>query len=394
MKKKVLVFTGNRAEYGLQSPIVDELNKSKKISCELVVSGSHLEKKFGQTFLQIKKDKFKVAAKIKLTNNYNSILKTPNLIGQAIMKISKSLFRLKPDVFLVNADRFETFAAAVASSQLGIPTFHVEGGDITEGGSLDDNIRHAISKLSHIHFVTNDLSYNNLISLGEEKWRIYNVGLPINDTINKSKFLSLNNLKSKFNFDIKKPLFIFTYHSLTTQPQLAKEQVQTILKSISYLIKEYNCKIIASYPNNDVGSHDIINELKRFNKTNKNFSLHKSLGNHVYHSLLNLSKKMSVIVMGNSSSGIKEAIAFKCPVINIGSRQNGRLKPKNVFDTKCNKIEIISNIEKVLFDKTLKRKLQKFKNPYYKKDTGKKITQIIENLNLNDYLIQKKTIFR
>ncbi len=290
-KKKILVFTGNRAEYGLQSPIVRELNKSKKMKCELVVSGSHLEKKFGDTFLQIKKDKFKVASKIKLIDNYKTTLKTPNLIGQAVLKISKVLFKLKPDFFLVNADRFETFAAAIASSQLGIPTFHVEGGDITEGGSLDDNVRHAISKLSHIHFVTNELSYKNLISLGEEQWRVHNIGLPINDTIYNSNFLNLKNLKNKFHFDEKKPLLVFTYHPLTTQPHLAKKQVKIILKSLSYLIKKFDCKIIATYPNNDVGNHDIIDELKNFYKSNKNFSLYKSLGNNLYHSLLNLKKK-------------------------------------------------------------------------------------------------------
>ena len=393
-KKKILVFTGNRAEYGLQSPIVRELNKSKKMKCELVVSGSHLEKKFGDTFLQIKKDKFKVASKIKLIDNYKTTLKTPNLIGQAVLKISKVLFKLKPDFFLVNADRFETFAAAIASSQLGIPTFHVEGGDITEGGSLDDNVRHAISKLSHIHFVTNELSYKNLISLGEEQWRVHNIGLPINDTIYNSNFLNLKNLKNKFHFDEKKPLLVFTYHPLTTQPHLAKKQVKIILKSLSYLIKKYDCKIIATYPNNDVGNHDIIDELKNFYKSNKNFSLYKSLGNNLYHSLLNLKKKMNVMVIGNSSSGIKEAVAFKCPVVNIGSRQNGRLKPKNVFDVECNSNAITKKIKKILFDKKLKRKLNKVKNPYYKKNTGRKITRILENLRLDEHLIRKKTIFR
>jgi len=393
-KIKILVFTGNRAEYGLQYPIIKSLNNSQKIDCQLVVSGSHLEKKFGETFLQIKKDKFKIASKIKLIDKYNSRLKTPNLIGQAICKISKSLYELKPDIFLVNADRFETFAAAIASSQLGIPTFHVEGGDITEGGALDDNIRHAISKLSHIHFVTNKLSYHNLILQGEEKRRVYNVGLPINDTIYNSKFLSLNHLKSKFNLDQKKALLILTYHPVTTQPELAQKQIQTVLKSISYFIKKYDFRVIATYPNNDVGSNIIINELKNFVNKNKNFSLHKSLGSYVYHSLMNLSQKMNIIIIGNSSSGIKEAVAFKCPVVNIGSRQNGRLKPKNVFDVNCERSKIIKKIQQIAFARDLKIKLSKVKNPYYQKNTGKRITKIIENLILDDKIIRKKYNFK
>ena len=152
-RKKVLVFTGNRAEYGLQLPVIKALNESNKIDCKLIVSGSHLEKKFGETITQIKKDKLKIAAKIKLNSYFNSRMKTPNLIGQGVLKYSKVIDKINPDIFLVNADRYETFAATIASSQLGIPTFHIEGGDITEGGTFDDNVRHAITKLSHFHFV-------------------------------------------------------------------------------------------------------------------------------------------------------------------------------------------------------------------------------------------------
>ena len=276
--------------------------------------------------------------------------------------------------------------------QLGIPTFHIEGGDITEGGALDDNIRHAITKLSHIHFVTNQLSYQNLINQGEEKQRVYNIGLSINDIIYNSKFLSLEKLKRKFNFDENKILIILTYHSVTTQPQLAIKQIKTILRSINFLIKKYDCRVIATYPNNDVGSDDIIKELKNFNQKNKNFSLHKSLGNYIYHSLINLRQKMSIVVVGNSSSGIKEAVAFKCPVVNIGTRQDGRLKPKNVFDVNCNNNQIIEKIIKILTDKKLKQKLNKVKNPYFKKNSGKRVTKIIENLILDEKLIRKKII--
>ena len=170
-KKRVLVFTGNRAEYGLQLPVVQALTQSNKIDCSLMVSGTHLDKKFGETISQIKKDKIKIAARVKLDNFYKSNMQTPNLIGQATMKITKSIYKHKPDIFLVNADRFETFAATIASTQLSIPTFHIEGGDTTEGGALDDSVRHAITKLSHIHFATNKYSYQNIINLGEEKWR-------------------------------------------------------------------------------------------------------------------------------------------------------------------------------------------------------------------------------
>ncbi len=390
-KKKVLVFTGNRAEYSLQLPIINALNKSSKIDCKLMVSGSHLDKKFGETVKQIKKDKLKIAAKIKLNNNSSSRIRTPNLIGQGILKYSKIINKINPDILLVNADRFETFAATIASSQLGIPTFHIEGGDVTEGGTFDDNVRHAITKLSHFHFVTNKFSYNNLIHMGEEKWRVRNVGLPINDLAYNQKFISFKNLKLKFSLKDNSPLIILTQHPVTTEPHLSKFSIKEILKSVAHFITKYNCQVIATYPNNDVGSEEIIQELKKFNKKYKDFKLYRSLGNYLYHSLLNLSKNKNVLLLGNSSSGIKEAVIFKCPVLNIGSRQDGRLKPENVIDVKCNSKRINYRIKTCLFNKNFAKKLKKVKNPYFKKGTGKKITKIIEKIKLNTKLIRKKS---
>ena len=392
-KKKILVFTGNRAEYGLQLPVIKSLNKSQKIDCSLIVSGSHLDKKFGETISQIKKDKLKITDKIKLKNFYNSRQQTTNLIGQAIKKKKKSIYSHKPDIFLVNADRFETFAATIASTQLSIPTFHIEGGDTTEGGALDDCVRHAITKLSHIHFATNETSYQNIINSGEEKWRTHNVGLPINDMIYKKKFADFKILYKKFNIDKKNPLLILTHHSITTDPYNSKKQIKIILQAIKYFIAEYNCQVIATYPNNDIGSNDIISELEQFKRQNKNFYLFKSLGNYFYHSLMNLRKVMNIAVIGNSSSGIKEAIAFKCPVLNIGSRQDGRLKPKNVIDVDYNISKIKNSLKKILFDKNLKKQILRFKNPYYKKNTGERITKIIENIKLDDKILKKKLQF-
>ena len=274
-KKRVLVFTGNRAEYGLQLPVVKALTESNKIDCLLMVSGSHLDKKFGETISHIKKDKIKIAARVKLNNFYKSNIQTPNLIGQATMKIAKSIYKHKPDIFLVNADRFETFAATIASTQLSIPTFHIEGGDTTEGGALDDSVRHAITKLSHIHFATNKHSYQNIINLGEEKWRTFNVGLPINDIIYNKSFADYQTLQRKFKLDKNNPLIILTQHSVTTEPQNSKKQIKNILKALKYFIKKYNCDVIATYPNNDIGSNDIILEIEKFKKKNKNFYIYK-----------------------------------------------------------------------------------------------------------------------
>ncbi len=393
MKRKVLVFTGNRAEYGLQLPVIKSLQNSKKVKCKVMVSGSHLDKRFGNTINEIKKDKLKIGSKIKLTKPPNLFLHTPYLISDVIRKVSKELMRLKPNIFLINADRYETFGACVASTQINIPTFHIEGGDRTEGGVLDDSVRHAITKLSHIHFATNTESYKNIINLGEEKWRVFNVGLPINDTIRNTKFLNFETLKKKFNINNKKPLILFTQHPVTTEPFNSGIQIKTSLKVLKKMINRYDCNVIATYPNSDVGSDEIVNELQKFKNSNNNFQLIKSLGNLNYHSLMNLNKSLNVCVVGNSSSGIKESIAFNCPTVNIGSRQDGRLKPGNVINSKHDENDIEKKIKIALFDRKFKKYCKKAKNPYFKKNTSKLITSIIEDIELDKKILRKKLSF-
>ena len=395
-KKKIVicVFTGNRAEYGLQYPIIKAISEHKKLDYRLIVSGSHLEKKFGETISQIQKDKLKITAKIQLTNIFNkNPTYTANRIAETILKMSKVLRKIKPDFMLVNADRYETFAATIASTQMNIPTCHVEGGDITQGGALDDNIRHAITKLSHLHFVTNYQSFKNILKLGEERWRVFNVGLSINDLIYSKKKGSQLYLSKKYNIDFNKPIIIFTQHSVTTEPEKALKHISISLKSLQYFIDKMNYQIIITYPNNDYGYKDIINKIKLFhNKNKKNSRIIKSLGNFDLHSFMSHALTNKIIIVGNSSLGVKEAVAFKCPVVNIGERQAGRLKPINVVNARNFYNDIIKKI-KLVTNKNFKDKLQNIQNPYFKKNTGKKIANIISKININKKLIQKKITY-
>lgn len=394
-KKIIAIFTGNRAEYGLQYSIIDAIRKHKKLSYKLIVSGAHLEKKFGYTIKQIKKDGFKISSLIKLKNRkLKTKAYTPLIISDAIQKITLALNKIKPDIMLVNADRFETFAATIASSQMYIPTFHIEGGDITFGGTLDDNVRHAITKLSNIHFVTNKQSKENLINLGEENWRIFNFGLPSNDLINKKKLAETYELENYFNFKFTKYTILFTYHPVFGGLKQIKKECKILTRVLNKLLTNKDYSIIATYPNNDYGSGIIIENLISLSKKhNKNFRLIKSLGNYYFHSILNLSSKKKIVLMGNSSSGIKESVAFKCPTINIGSRQNGRLKPNNVLNTQCNYKEIMSKINYALYNELFLETCKKCKNPYYVKDSGKKIANLISKTKINKKLIIKRQNF-
>lgn len=389
LKKKIILFTGNRAEYGLQLPIFKELSKNKHLDCKLLVSGSHMDKKFGFFLNNIKKDKIKISKKIKLSKiNENKINYTPLKISDGINKFSKYFLEEKPDIVLINADRYETFAACLASSQMGIATYHIEGGDVTNGGVFDDNVRHAITKLSHIHFCTNQSSYKNLLKLNEEKWRIFNVGLTINDNIYSLKKPNKIILEKKLNISFSNPLIIFTLHPLSSDENETKKTIKVCLEVLSILEKKYNCNVIITYPNNDYGANIIISEI--LNIKSKNIKVIKNLTNKILHSILYFSDHSKIVVMGNSSMGIKEAIAFKTPVINIGSRQNGRLKPQNVINVSLKQEEILKKTKFALFNLKFRNKCLKFKNPYFKKNTAKQISNIINKIKINRKLFNKK----
>ncbi len=392
MKKKIAIFTGNRAEYGLQVPILREIDKDPDLEYLLIVSGAHLDTNFGSTIAEIKKDGFKIDETIITKDGSKSLYYTSHAIGEGIIAITNIIQKHKPDLFIVYADRYETFAAAIASSQTNTPTIHIEGGDVTEGGALDDSVRHAITKLSHIHYTTNEDSTKRIISMGEESWRVKTVGYPGIDLINNMDFMNENEVLKHLNLSLEKPIIIFTQHSVTNKYELVEEQLSPILKALEMVIRDFDAQCILTYPNNDAGGDNIYLILEKFSKDKANVKLYQSLGRRVYWGLLNLAKNMSgrVVCVGNSSSGIKETPAFGCPVVNIGSRQKGRLRGKNVIDCEYNKKDIYDGIKKCLFDKEFRTICLSCKNPYGLGNAGKKIVSNLKLLNVDDNLMTKK----
>ena len=391
---RLCVFSGNRAEYGLLSPIIKNLNKSKKIKIFFIVSGSHVDKKFGETINEIKKDKIKIYQTIKLFNsnrNKDQIDYTPKNISEIIEKYSTCLRKIKPNYNLVYADRFESFGATIASSQMNIPTIHIEGGDKTEGGTLDDSVRHAMTKISHLHITTKENAKKRIIKLGEEKWRVKNFGYSAMDYVKLKNYAKKNEIENKLNIKITKPIVLFTQHPIPLENENIKDNFEKILNSIKRLSK-LNVQIIITYPNSDYGGKRIIEKINKL-KNIKNVKIVSSLGRYLYHGILALNNKsIKVICAGNSSSGIKETAIFKCPVVNIGPRQNGRFRSSNVFDVKYNENQIYETIFKCIYDEKIYKKCLKTKNLYGGGNTGKKIKQFIENLNISKTKILIKKI--
>jgi UDP-hydrolysing UDP-N-acetyl-D-glucosamine 2-epimerase len=310
---------------------------------------------------------------------------TSDYFNKLQKKVNLFLKKRKTDLVFLSGDRFETFAFAISTYLRKIPIIHYEGGDITEGGALDDNIRHAITKISNLHLTSNKDSLKRILNMGEEKWRCYNVGYSPFYSMQKQKF-NKKKIEKKFLLNSKKPLILFTFHPVVIDENDQRKDVDEIFKSLEYLLK--NNQVIITYPNFDPGHQYIINKIISIKKKFNNLKVVKHLGRANYHSLLYyIGKNKKGFCMGNSSSGIKEAIFFNCPTLNIGNRQKSRLKPKNVVDVRANKKQIISKINKEL------KNYKTHNNPY---KLNKKFSvipdDVLKKFKRKDLIVKKCTI--
>ncbi len=390
--RNVAVFTGNRAEYGLQYPILRAINRHPDLDYLLLVSGAHLDRNFGNTLDEIRADGFHIDSEIKIEMDATSLFATAQAIGTGVLAISRALNDLKPDLVVVYADRFEGLAAVIAASQMSIPTAHVEGGDLTEGGALDDSVRHAMTKLAHLHFTTNQQATNRILAMGEESWRVHTVGFPAIDLISEGRFASAKDVLEKFELDITRPIVLFTQHSVSTEFAQAAEQFIPSLSALKRLAEE-GIQTLLTYPNNDAGGQAIVKQLEIFAAANiPGTRVCQSLGRHYYHGLLALARDSSarVACVGNSSSGLKETPAFGCPTVNIGSRQDGRLRGENVLDVSYDPNDIASMIRRCLYDEDFRERCRQAENPYWMGDAGPKIAQVLATVPLDHRIIRKR----
>lgn len=371
MKKKtsLSIVSSSRAEYGILKNLISKLKKNKQINLKFIISGSHLDKKYGQTYKQIKKDKIKIDHKIYI-NLGNSINK--NIIknmGLYMTKVSEYLRRSNSKGIILLGDRYEMLSIASAANILNIPIIHIHGGEVTYG-SYDDQVRHAITKLSYFHFVSTENAKKRVIRMGEDKKRVFLVGsLGVeNLLIHRKK----NNLNKIFNFEMKKNKILVSYHSQTNNIKSSRVEFMNLLNALKYF-NSYT--IIFTYPNHDLDSEFIIKKIKLFIKKNNNSYLFKSLGQENFYECL----KSFDCIIGNSSAGIIEAPSAKIPTINIGFRQRGRDMSKSIFSIEGNTLIIKKTINKIL--KLKKKNLINYSNPYYKKNTAKLILSRLKSID-------------
>lgn len=383
-KKKILFISGSRAEYGLLKDLIKSLKKEKKIYVSLIVTGSHLLKKFGKTINEINKDKIKVFRKIKIYSKTNN----PKDISISSIKIINGLSNIfaknKMDLLVVLGDRYEIFLSCYVATLFKVPIAHICGGEETIG-SYDNQFRHAITKMSHIHFVTNNFYKKKVIRMGENKENIFNVGSLAFSNYDKLEFKNKFELEKKYKIKFRKENFLVTIHPETLDTRPFEEK----LKIIFNVFKKFqNFSFIFTAANSDQGGNEINKMIKIFIKNSNNTYFINSFGQEDYFSMI----KVVSGLIGNSSSGIIEAPYFKKGSINLGKRQSGRISSRSVLNIDYNKKDLKREILTIT-SKKFQSNIKKILSPYYKKNTIENIKRVLIKTKL-DRIILKSFNFK
>lgn len=382
MKKRlVLAVTGIRSEYDIMSSVFQSIKNHPELNLNVVVTGAHLSENFGYTVDEIEKDGFEIVDRIEslLSGNQES-LRIKGL-GIQIQGLVQTVMRIKPDFLLVLGDREESIATALVSTYMNIPLVHIAGGDRVVG-NIDDQIRHSVTKLAHIHLTTNKESKDRVILLGEQRFRVHNVGNPGLDRLVKTKKLSQSQLSKNLNFELTKdePYIVLIQHALSSEVDQAYQQMKITLEAV----KQMGLKTIISFPNSDAGGMEIIRAINEFERLPFIYTA-KNIPRLEFVNLL----RGAACLIGNSSAGILEAPLLKIPVVNIGNRQKGRLHSENVEFVAHNKTKIIRAINKAIHDKKYMAIVQKCTNPYGNGKSSDKIAEIISSVKIDDKLLIK-----
>ena len=378
-KRKICVVTGTRAEYGLLYWLMKEINVDNALVLQVVVTGMHLSKEFGNTYQQIEKDGFTIDKKVDISLTSDTELAISKSMGLGVIGFADVFNKLQPDLIVVLGDRFEIFSAVSAALIAKIPVAHLHGGEVTEG-VIDESIRHSITKMSHLHFAATDEYRNRIIQLGEQPDKVFHVGGLGIDNINKLKLLSKADFENTINFELGEKNILITFHPVTLEKSTSGMQFQALLDSISEL---KNTKIIFTKANADTDGRVINTMIDDYVAKHDNTIAFTSMGQLNYLSAL----QFIDAVVGNSSSGLIEAPSFKIGTIDIGDRQKGRIKTDSVISCLPKKRNIDSAFNK-MYSEEFQNTLDQVENAYGKGGASKEIVNIIKSVNL-DNIIKK-----
>jgi len=376
MKKKILVTTGTRAEYGFLRPLLREIQKSKKLELFLIVTGTHLSKNHGYTIREIEKDGFKISKKIHMFPKNDDNFSMSTELGKGIIEFSKCFKQIKPDVNIILGDRDEMLASALAASHMNIINAHIHGGDVS--GGLDEYIRHAITKISNLHFPATKKSKDRIIKMGEDPKYVFHTGSTSIDEIKNNHISDKNSIQKKYGIKLIGNEILLVQHSVTTESILSNKQIINTLKAV---IKT-KLNIIAISPNSDAGHKQIFNQLKFYSKKYPRLKVYENFPRSDYLGIL---KNVGILV-GNSSSGLIEASYFDTPVVNIGKRQKNREYGSNLVTVSNSSVDVIfKTINSKLGKKTHKKSFI-----FGKGNSSSKIVKILETIIIDSSILEKQ----
>lgn len=373
------VVTVGRSDYGIYLPILRRVQSDSTLKLQLIVSGAHLSSDFGKTVEEIEMDGFAISERIEMLLSSDSPEAISKAVGLGVIGYAQAFSRCRPDILLVLGDRFEMHAAAVAALPFGIPVAHIHGGEITEG-AFDDALRHSMTKLSHLHFPSTEQYAQRLLQMGEEAWRVTVSGAPSLDNLRSLQLLSADELSRTLGLRLNPAPLLVTWHPVTLESGHTESQTRQLLDALG----ETDLPLVFTAPNADTNRNKVARMIEEFVARRPNAALVKNLGTKAYFSIMALAAAM----VGNSSSGIIEAASFKLPVVNIGSRQKGRLRATNVLDVGYSSEEIVKGIAKAI-DPRFRASLHDLRNPYGDGRASEIIVSRLKDVALDERLIKK-----
>jgi len=380
--RKVCFFTGKRGGFTHMIPVIEGVKGSDKLDYCVLASDMHLSNTFGSTINEVKIWAENIYCVDSMLSSHSRVSRAKS-IGIGLMSYAQMLDTIRPDFVFILGDRGEVLAMAISAMEMNIPILHLFGGDLTQGG-VDEPVRHAITKMANVHFTSNQESADRILRMGEEPWRVHNVGSPVLDLIRKKKFTPPDEICAKFKLDKNCPILILLQHSVTWQVGETEYQINKTMKAID----SFGYQTIGICPCSDPGYDDIIKVLLEY-EDKPYFQLFRNIEFSDFWGLMNIASAF----IGNSSAGVMETASFKIPFVNIGIRQEGRLRADNVIDVDHSEDQIIEAIQTAVNDKKFREKVNNCVSPYGDGKASEKIVSVLQNIEINENLIRKKMTY-
>jgi UDP-N-acetylglucosamine 2-epimerase (non-hydrolysing)/GDP/UDP-N,N'-diacetylbacillosamine 2-epimerase (hydrolysing) len=379
-RRKIAVVTVARSDFGIYEPILRALRDEPSVETQLIVTGTHLSPEFGLTRKSIEAAGHPIAATVEMLLSSDTTEGAAKSIGLGVLGLAQEYARLRPDLLLVLGDRTEMLSAVVAALPQTIPIAHLHGGDVTEG-AIDDAIRHAITKMSHLHFVATDVARRRVEQMGEEPWRVTVSGAPGLDNLRAVPLLSREEVEARLDMSLERPTLLVTFHPVTLEGNEAGAHIRELLAAV----EASGLPSLFTYPSADAEGRVIIEAIEAFVARRTDARVVQSLGTSMYFSMM----KHSAAMIGNSSSGIIEAASLELPVLNVGNRQRGRLHGPNVVDVPCTRDAIADGIRRVVAP-SFRAGLRGMVNPYGDGRATGRIVDVLRSTPLDQRLMWKR----